>query len=180
MIYQTNQATDSHLLRTTVSAIKPLTSGIVSGRVSQKPKVIRGGHVIMAVTDQTGELYCAAYEPTRRFRDVVKKLQVGDSVRVFGGIKKKENLPLTLNLEKIEILNLLKICLKSNPFCTRCGRRAKSEGKGKGYRCRGCGQMFKPGTETYTERPRELEIGLYEVPPRARRHLAKPLIRILC
>jgi len=180
MIYQTNQATDAHLLCKTVMAIKPITSAIVSGRVSQKPKVIRGGHVIMAVTDGTGELCCAAYEPTRRFRDAIKKLQVGDSVRVYGGVKKKENLPLTLNLEKIEILDLLKIYLKSNPICTRCGRRAKSEGKGKGYQCRGCGQMFRPGTETFTERPRGLHIGFYEVPPRARRHLAKPLIRISC
>ena len=179
ILYQTNQATDAHLVKNTISTTKPLSSAILSGKVSQKPRIIRGGHVIFTLKDEGGEINCAAYEPTRIFRDVIKRLDVGDYVRVYGGVKKKQDLPLTLNLEKIEILELAKIPLKMNPECRRCGKRAKSEGKNKGYQCELCGGRFPPGSERYVEKPREVQVGIYEVPPRARRHLAKPLVRIL-
>ena len=177
-IYQTNQATDAHLVKSTISSLRPFNSAILSGTISQKPRIIRGGHIIFGLRDEGGMIDCAAYEPTRRFRDVVRSLQVGDSVRVYGGVKQKQGLPLTLNLEKIEIVDLTEICIKKNPTCATCHRRAKSEGKNKGYQCAVCGQRFPPGSETYIEKPRELQTGLYEVPPRARRHLAKPLSRI--
>jgi len=178
MIYKTNQGTDAHLIGNIISSLKPLTSAILTGRVSLEPMIIPGGHVIFELSDGSGEISCAAYEPTRRFRDIVKRLEVGDLVRVYGGVKKKKGLPLTLNLEKIEILGLKKFFLKLNPFCTVCGKRAKSEGKNKGYQCKVCGRRFSSGSETFVEMPRELSPGFYEVPPRARRHLAKPLIRI--
>lgn len=178
MIYQTNQGTDAHLKGSMINSLKPLTSAVLTGKVSQKPMIIPGGHVIFALNDGSGEINCAAYEPTRRFRDIVKKLEVGDLVRIYGGVKKKKELPLTLNLEKIEILKLEKTFLKLNPICAACGKRAKSEGKNKGYECKVCGKIFPSGTETYVESQRELRPGFYEVPPRARRHLAKPLVRI--
>jgi tRNA(Ile2)-agmatinylcytidine synthase len=179
IIYQTNQATDAHLLESTISDLRPVTSAAVRGKVSKNPKVIQGGHVIFSLRDGSDEIDCAAYEPTREFRNVINKLEVGDTVRVYGGVKKKTNLPLTLNLEKIEIQDLSRIYLKVNPTCARCVKRAKSEGSGKGYQCEVCGQRFPAGSETYVEKPRELQLGFYEVPPRARRHLAKPLIRIV-
>lgn len=179
IIYQTNQATDSHLVTGTVSNLEAFSSAILTGKVSQKPRVIPGGHIIFTFRDESGEVDCAAYEPTRQFRNVVKKLEVGDTVKVYGGVKKKKGLPLTLNLEKIEILDLRRIYVKINPVCQICGRRAKSEGRSKGYQCEVCGRKFPIGTETYVEKPRELQAGFYEVPPRARRHLAKPLVRIL-
>ncbi len=179
IIYQTNQATDAHLVKSTISNLSPFRSAILSGSISQRPRIIPGGHVIFNLRDEGGEISCAAYEPTRRFRDVIRKLEVGDSVRVFGGIRKRQGLPLTLNLEKIEVANLTKIYVKKNPICAVCNKRAKSEGKSKGYQCEICGRRFPPGSETYVEKPRELEIGLHEVPPRARRHLARPLARMI-
>jgi tRNA(Ile2)-agmatinylcytidine synthase len=97
---------------------------------------------------------------------------------VYGGVKKKPNLPLTLNLEKIRIIELSREYLRRNPKCPVCGRRAKSEGKGKGYQCEVCGRRFPPGSEENVEVERMLKPGFYEVPPRARRHLAKPLVRL--
>ncbi|MEM4251879.1 MAG: tRNA(Ile)(2)-agmatinylcytidine synthase, partial [Candidatus Bathyarchaeia archaeon] len=172
IIYRTNQGTDAHLRYSSFRNIKPLTSAILTGNVSRKPRILPGGHVVFSLNDGDGEIDCAAYEPTRRFRDAVKCLEVGDLVRVYGGVKKKEGLPLTLNLEKIEVLELKKILLKMNPVCAFCGKRAKSEGKGKGYQCRICGRRFPSGSEVYVEKERDLTPGFYEVPPRARRHLA--------
>jgi tRNA(Ile2)-agmatinylcytidine synthase len=52
----------------------------------------------------------------------------------------------------------------------------ESSGKDKGYRCRKCGT--KQASPLYEKVERALEPGLYEVPPSARRHLAKQIIRI--
>ena len=50
-----------------------------------------------------------------------------------------------------------------------------SAGTGKGYKCRACGAR---GREPEAERvERLLQPGWYEVPPTARRHLARPLVR---
>ncbi len=50
-----------------------------------------------------------------------------------------------------------------------------SAGAGQGYRCRECGTTAPDKAESPLER--DLDIGWYEVPPVARRHLAKPLVR---
>jgi tRNA(Ile2)-agmatinylcytidine synthase len=178
VVYKTNQGTDEHLRRARIVEARPNWSVIVDGEVCEKPRVIPGGHVIFKIYDRTGKIDCAAYEPTRQFREVVKKLAVGDKVRVYGGIKEKPELPLTINLEKIAILKLAPALKKVNPVCKRCGRRMKSEGKGKGYSCKKCKIRLPPKAAKILKMPRDVMVGAFEVPPRARRHLAKPLIRV--
>jgi len=103
--YKTNQGTDEHYLRLKkISEVKPYRSVIVDGTVCRAPRTIPGGHVIFSVKNGSGEIDCAAYEPTRKFREIARSLVIGDKVRVFGGVKEKPNLPLTVNLEKISIL----------------------------------------------------------------------------
>lgn len=177
IVYKTNQGTDEHLRRTKIAGAKTYWSVIVDGFVCQAPRTIPGGHVIFRIRDETGEIDCAAYEPTRQFREIVKKLIVGDKVRVFGGIKERPNLPLTINLEKLAILKLAPLLRRENPRCLNCGKRMKSEGRGKGYSCKRCKVRLPPNAAKIEEIPREIEAGVFEVPPRARRHLAKPLIR---
>jgi len=59
----------------------------------------------------------------------------------------------------------------------------KSAGKGKGYKCPRCGSKMPTGSEEDVEVREKREIermikpGFYEVPPSARRHLSKPLVR---
>jgi len=178
VIYKTNQGTDEHLRRARISEARPNWSVIVDGEVCEKPRVILGGHVIFKICDGTGKIDCAAYEPTRQFREVVKKLDVGDKVRAYGGMKEKPELPLTINLEKIVILKLAPALKKVNPICKICGRRMKSEGKGKGYSCKKCKIRLPPKAAKILKMPRDVTVGAFEVPPRARRHLAKPLIRV--
>ena len=178
VIYKTNQGTDEHLRRARIAEARPNWSVIVDGKVCRKPRVIPGGHVIFQICDETGKIDCAAYEPTRRFRDVVKKFTVGDKVRAYGGIKEKPELPLTINLEKIAVLELVPVLKKINPLCQRCGKRMKSEGRGKGYSCKRCKIRLPADAAKVVKVPREITTGIFEVPPRARRHLAQPLIRV--
>jgi tRNA(Ile2)-agmatinylcytidine synthase len=177
VIYKTNQGTDEHVRGANISEVKPNWSVIVDALVCRKPVVMAGGHVIFGIRDSTGEIDCAAYEPTRQFRDVVRKLVVGDRVIACGGVKEKPELPLTINLEKLAVLELRPVLKKVNPKCLRCGKKMKSEGKEKGYSCKRCRIRLPAGSVKLVEVPREIEVGVFEVPPRARRHLAKPLIR---
>jgi len=108
-----------------------------------------------------------AFEPTKGFRRIIRELREGDEVTVFGSVKDS-----TVNLEKIKI-NRLNMQELRNPVC--CGKRMKSMGKGQGKRCEKCGAVSKEQvSETVS---RKISSGFYEVPPCARRHLAKPLIR---
>ncbi len=177
MIYRTNQGTDEHLRRAKISEARPNWSVIVDGTVCKSPSIIPGGHVIFRIKDETGEIDCAAYEPTRQFRNIIKGLIIGDRLRVCGGIKDKPELPLTINLEKIEVLKLALLLKKENPKCPRCGKRMKSEGKNKGYSCKACKVRVSNKSAKTVKLPRGISRGKFEVPPRARRHLARPLVR---
>lgn len=178
LLYKTNQATDEHLQSTTVEEINPYTSVIVKGEVSEKPETITGGHVFFSIKDDTGEIRCAAFEPTGEFRDKIRKLRPGDRVKVYGGVKEKSEFPLTINLEKIDILDLKPEKKENNPVCENCKINMKSAGKNKGYYCKKCGAKLPLGAGEEIEVDRELETKLYEVSPRARRHLTKPIIRM--
>ena len=93
--------------------------------------------------------------------------RAGDEVTVFGSVKDR-----TLNLEKIKIdrLNMQEL---RNPMC--CDKRMKSMGKEQGYRCEKCGAIKKE--QVIETLQRNISAGFYEVPPCARRHLSKPLVR---
>jgi tRNA(Ile2)-agmatinylcytidine synthase len=170
-VFETNQATDAHLINKKISELKPYDCAVLKGRVVLDPQSIEGGHVIFGFSDGTGKIACAAYEPTGRFRDTARKLKEGDELMVYGGIGKYTT---TLNLEKINILKLGKINEKTPPEC--CGRRMTSAGKNKGFKCRKCGKRGGEERSVLREIPREPKPGFYEVPPRARRHLSRPLI----
>ncbi|MVT13096.1 MAG: DUF1743 domain-containing protein [Euryarchaeota archaeon] len=170
IIFETNQGTDDHLVRKNISEIKPYDSVIVKGTVKTRPKTIIGGHLIFKIFDETGSIECAAYEKTKEFREIIKKLMPGDAVIVYGSIKKYPN---TINIEKIKIESLADIYKKEIPRCPVCGKKMESAGKGKGYRCRKCG-TFK-SEPNYVKIERDISPGFYQVPIIARRHLSKPI-----
>jgi tRNA(Ile2)-agmatinylcytidine synthase len=174
IIFQTNQATDDHLHKSLISQIKPYQSVITNGSVCISPYTIRGGHVFFNIKDSSGYIDCAAYEPTKEFRNVVRNLVVGDVVEVFGGVRKK---PLTINLEKINVKKLNNQVKKiENPVCPICGKHMKSKGKNQGFKCKKCG--IKSPKPLFKKVKRKISLGFYEVPVCARRHLSKPLKRI--
>jgi tRNA(Ile2)-agmatinylcytidine synthase len=180
VIFRTNQGTDMHLrFLASISQVRPYLSVILNGEVFNKPKTISGGHVIFQIKDNTGSIDCAAYEPTGQFREVVKRLIPGDVVRVFGGVRPASSLhPLTVNLEKIEILKLAPLVVNFNPKCTKCGKRMTSAGQNKGFKCKKCGLKLREIEKSTFEIPRNISEKLYLPPPRAHRHLTRPKERI--
>ena len=111
-----------------------------------------------------------AYEPTKNFRQIVRQLVPGDEVIAVGSYKKG-----SINLEKMKVVALAKATTTRPPVCTTCNKRMTSDGKGKGYKCRKCGAHANDPEILGISRT--LKPGWYEVPPTARRHLAKPLCR---
>ncbi len=171
-IYRTNQGTDMHLIpASSIGDIQEMHSYILEGLVCCEPKTIRGGHTIFSLKDAVGDtIDCAAFEPTKNFRELIRKLIPGDRIVVYGSVTER-----TVNIEKIKIIDLSPKYEVRNPLCPYCGKRMKSAGLDQGYRCRKCGT-----SSMVTERSeikREIEVGFYEVPPCARRHLAKQLLR---
>ncbi len=178
-IFRSNQGTDAHLKPIdSISKIEPYCSVIVKGVVSKNPTIIPLRHVIFAIKDPTAEVDCAAYEPTGDLRKIARELTVGDNVEVCGAVHKATlTKPLTINLEKINVLSLEQKTLMENPLCPNCGKRLKSMGKNQGFRCERCGGKFADLKKNETVIPRAIKLGLYVTSTRSQRHLTKPLRR---
>jgi tRNA(Ile2)-agmatinylcytidine synthase len=170
VLYRTNQGTDAHILDGDIGQAKDFQSYRLHGKVSEKPHAIAGGHVFFSLQNGSSSITCAAFEPTKNFRSIIKRLHPGDELDVYGAVRDG-----TLNLEKVNVLGLAERDAPASPICPQCKRRMESAGKGQGYRCRRCRTRAEGRTRVVL--PRDLETGFYEVPPSARRHLAKPLVR---
>lgn len=182
--FRTNQGTDVHLRDAALPAVADGSAYRVSGTVASEPETHRGGHVHVDLTDRnaiagggraedgwTGatRLGCIAFEPTKRFRDRVRALRVGDRLTVCGEVSSG-----TLKLEKFAVRELARTEAVT-PTCPGCERTMESAGREQGYRCRECGTSRDQ--KAVREVDRDLDPGWYEVPPCARRHVAKPLVR---
>ena len=195
--FLTNQGTDVHLADGRIGDLRDGAGYRVDGVVANAPETKRGGHVHVELVDPTdangptdsrtdrsrppdrGRLVCLAFKPTGRFRDRVRALRVGDRVTACGECERRpieggDATRETLKLEKFAVRDLVRT-ERATPTCSDCGRRMSSAGRDQGYRCRDCGTAA-PGR---VDRPidRSLDPGWYEVPPAARRHVAKPLVR---
>ena len=179
VIFRSNQGTDAHLRPVqTLSGIQSYSSVIARGVVSQNPKIVPLRHVIFSIRDGTAEVDCAAYEPTGDLRKIARQLVVSDEVEVYGAAHKAtKTKPLTINLEKINVLMAATQMRTMNPLCPACGKRLKSMGKGKGFHCEKCGRRFADLKKTESVSPRALKAGLYITSTRSQRHLTKPLRR---
>ncbi len=174
-VFVTNQATDDHLTAKALRDVVPFESVAVRGTITKAPETISGGHVILEIGDGEHRLATAAYEPTKGFRGIVRKLLPGDEVIACGSVRDE---PRTLNLEKVKVVALgtgVEKVKVANPRCPDCGKSMKSIGAGAGYRCNACGTRASEEEAAFDEGPRGLEPRWYEVPSDARRHLARPL-----
>ena len=174
LMFLSNQGTDDHLQPMRVSVVRSYCSPVIAGRVESPPRTGRGGHVFFSITDRTGTLDCAAFEPTKEFRALVRQLLPGDRVVASGGVHRR---PFTLNLEKLELVRAVPAVTLRKPRCPACGTTMKSAGRAAGYRCRRCHRRSGAGSAVKEARTRTLSPGVYEVPKCARRHLSRPLER---
>lgn len=168
-LFVTNQGTDGHLRSGTIEETRDGYAYRLDGTVASPPETHRGGHVFFEFEGRQTVIECAAFEPTKRFRALVRNLRVGDRLTACGEVSDG-----TLKLEKFAVRDLTRTELVT-PGCPECSRTMKSAGRGQGYRCRDCETTADGKVERSLSR--ELERGWYEVPPRARRHIAKPLVR---
>ncbi|MEM4648450.1 MAG: tRNA(Ile)(2)-agmatinylcytidine synthase [Nitrososphaerota archaeon] len=174
-IFETNQATDAHYQRLGIRDLRDGVCAVVEGVVTMQPRANVGGHVFFKLGDGDGEIWCAAYEPTKSFRKLILQLIPGDEVVAYGAVKQKPQ-GLTLNLEKIYIRRLAEKIAERPPKCPECGKRMTSMGGSKGFKCRRCGVKLPEEYKEISRVPRAIKPGFYEVPPSARRHLARPLM----
>jgi len=179
MVFRTNQHTNQHFVRKfSINELKPYLSTFIKGVVVSKPKYIEGSHLIFSINDNSGVIDCAAYEPTKRFRAQLSNLLPGDLVTIFGGIRPaEEKHPMTINIERIEINELVKDFKNENPFCNKCNKRLKSAGKNKGFKCPACSTRYRELLPLKREIPREISLGEYLPPIIAHRHLTRPIER---
>lgn len=173
-IFKTNQHTDMHIQKVSdIASMKQYGCYEVVGEVKNKPTIIDGGHMFFYIFDESGEIECGAYEPTKDFRKIVSHLRPGDIIKVFGGIGEQE----TFNIEKFQVIKLNDVEYQ-NPIC-ECGKRMTSAGKGKGFKCKKCGNKISSCEKVPVKVPRNLNNSeFYETPVSARRHLSKPLCRM--
>ena len=173
-IFLTNQHTDMHIQKAdNISQMKQFGCYEMMATVKDNPHVIDGGHMFFTVFDDTGEIECGAYEPTKNFRKIVSHLRAGDVIKLYGGIGEQN----TFNIEKFQVIELNDIKYE-NPIC-ECGKRMTSAGKGKGFKCKKCGNKIKSSQKVSIKIERFLNNGqFYETPVSARRHLSKPLCRM--
>jgi len=176
MIYRSNQGTDAHLgPPVSIGGLTPYNPAVVEAIVADAPRTIAGGHVIFRVADASGEVDCAAYEPTGSLREVARGLIPGDRVRVHSGVRELGG-GLTLNIEKLEVLGLAEAVEVRNPRCPVCGGPTESMGAGQGLRCKRCGHRG-PMERMLCARPRAVKVGVHLPDRDAHRHLTKPLER---
>lgn len=174
--FKSNQGTDVQFIDSCVSDVTPNKSYTLTGTITEAPKTVEGGHVVTTLECESTECTCdgsidiIAFEPTKRFRDVVRRFRPGDVVTVYGEVTDN-----TLKLEKTSVVEL-KLTTSRNPYCEDCNKSMSSMGAGQGYRCSSC-KTTEPN-QVDVSLHRDLVTGYsYEVPPTARRHLTKPLIR---
>ena len=167
--FLTNQGTDAHLREGRVGHLRDGRAYRVDAAVAAPPETRTGGHVFVSLEADGETLDCVAFEPTKRFRERVRALRPGDRITACGEVSDG-----TLKLEKFAVRDLVET-ERVTPTCPGCSRTMESAGSGQGYRCRDCGTHAEERAEAPLDR--DLSVGWYEVPPCARRHIAKPLAR---
>ncbi len=179
MLYRTNQGTGAHLEHfLNIRELKPYSSGRIDGSISTRTVTMEGGHVMFKIKNQEGEVNCAAYQQTGSLKERCRALEIGDIVEIGGGVRRASSrFPRALNLEFLRVLYLKPQYQWINPKCN-CGRIMESAGHEKGYRCRECGAKNRTGRKEPREKQRTISTGFYQPPPRAQRHLTKPMARI--
>ena len=179
LIFRTNHGTDAHFQSMWEKGeLLPNRPAVLRGIVENTPKRILGGHVFFNLRSGNGRVCCAAFEPTGGFRQIIANLLPGDEVTVFGAVKERRmHLPLTINLEKIDIHRLVGIPRFENPRCPKCLKHMKSAGKGQGFECKRCSVILRSSVKQVVEDRRPLLPGIYVPALKSHRHLTKPLIR---
>jgi len=104
MVYVSNQHTEAHLGNRL--DWKVYSSGWEQGQV-ESVEVGPGGHVYFVLRCGASKHPCAVYEPTGDLKRMARRLTEGDTIRVYGGVRKSTTIhPKILNVERLDVLKL--------------------------------------------------------------------------
>jgi len=171
-IFRTNQGTNAHFRENVLFA--PYNSVIVRGVISGV-RILPRGHVVFEVFNGERTIECIVYKDTGNLTRIAKMLNRGDSVVVYGGVRPASSRHgEVLNVEMLHVLRPTMIRIERAPLCPSCGKRMKSMGRGKGYKCTKCGYKDPKATKVVEELPSLVDPGIYIPSPRAYRHLTRP------
>ena len=180
MLFRSNQHTQPHFPKEiSGKLLKPYTSAKVRGIVVKEPYTIPGGHVLFSIISDERIINCAAYEPTKKFRKIVRELRKGDEILVFGGVRPpSEKFEITINLEQMIILKFRDQKMRITLKCPNCETALKSQGKNQGLICKKCNFITKEKELSFQKEKRRLRTNIrYLIPVCAQRHLTKPHVR---
>ena len=177
VIFRTNQGTGIHFMYKDIEKIRPYDSVCVKGKVVGRLIRIKGGHLFFRLTNGNKSISCAVFKETGILKMVANLLREGDEVEVCGGIVPSSSKhDISLNVELLRVIKSLRVSYEA-PRCPRCGRRMKSMGKNKGYKCPYCGYKDPSAKKIEKIKPSIIEPGIYISSPKAFRHLTKPMSR---
>ena len=182
MLFRSNQHTQPHFPKKFLGEeIEPYLSVKVEGIIEIDPFTIDGGHVIFTIIVNERKINCAAYEPTKKFRKLVRELKKGDKILVYGGVRPaSDKYPITINLEQFKVLAFNEENRRISLSCPNCNSSMKSLGKNQGLRCKKC--AFKTNEKDIIFHPQKRRLRKdvrYIIPVCAQRHLTKPHAREL-
>ncbi|MCI4318373.1 MAG: DUF1743 domain-containing protein, partial [Thermoplasmata archaeon] len=169
LLFRTNQGTGDHIRFGARAAVTPYVPSRIRGLVEADPTSLRGGHVALTLRTDRELVECRAFEPTKVLPAVARGLRTGDAVELWGGTGSDA----TFRIEGVRILRLAPRSVPARaPRCGTCGRRTKSLGASRGYRCPTCHRRWPPESVRPTTAPALFGRGTYHPTPSARRHLA--------
>ncbi|MCE4612287.1 MAG: tRNA(Ile)(2)-agmatinylcytidine synthase [Desulfurococcales archaeon] len=172
VLYRSNQHTDAHKTVLT-PRLTVYSTGSARATITGEPVVTPGGHVVVPATVNGVETDLVFYRETGPLSKAARMLRRGDEVEVLGSVKPygKKN-GRSIAVEKMWIESIAPHSIRAVPRCPRCGRRMKSAGKDKGYRCKHCN--YKTNTKTIIHVYRDLSPGEYTPKTGRLPHLVKP------
>jgi len=173
MIFRTNQGTDAHLILGNVNDVRPYRTLCLETTLKSKPEYLRGGHLIVKVCDEP-TLYAVFYKESS-LTSIISGLGIGSKVILCGSIKQWDNLTNVMNVEKVHVIELVRTYIH-NPKCPKCGKRMKSAGVGKGFKCDKCGYRTANLNKEVIKEVININ-KVYTVRPYRMKHLTKPLCR---
>ena len=174
VLYRSNQHTDAHTTLGLPAPLRPYNYVVVEGVVSGGPEVLPGSHVVVKLL--TGGLTVEAvfYNEAYPLNKIASSLVEGDKVIVHGSVRPYRPRGHTvIAVDKLVVKELAPREYRTSPPCPRCGRRMKSAGRGKGYKCPSCGFKLKARPITITL-PRRTSPGIYTPREGRLRHLTLP------
>ncbi len=89
--FVTNQGTDVHLQDATLDAVTDDSAYRVTGTVVEASETRAGGHVFLTLEGDGATLDCAAFEPTKGFRDRVRTLSRRPNHCLWGVLMARSN-----------------------------------------------------------------------------------------